>query len=232
MSTGYRVNIIYATDRGEAFDWDHYMARHLPLAVGTSMRHAGILSCDVDRPWSSSPSKVVCICTVYFDSEESLAQFCTFFATGHPESQTVIADQPNYTTIAPCFVTARYASTLASTSTPLYRCRLLVPASSENGATIDVDEAAALFKDAGASAVEVDTCLSGIPQSERPAYSLMLNVYFDNDKGLREFGGWLNEHPSKVSALLGSSVLYEIVQGDVLAFDLTAAERIRDQRST
>ncbi len=46
----------------------------------------------------------MCLCVVEFESLAAMNDIRGFFATGHPESERMIADEPNYTTIVPQFM--------------------------------------------------------------------------------------------------------------------------------
>ena len=100
-----RVTIACRYEAGAPLHREHYLPRHLPLAVGTSMRHATITTCHCDCPVpGSTPPPYVCLCVVEFESPAAMDDFRGFFATGHPESERMIADEQNYTTSAPQFM--------------------------------------------------------------------------------------------------------------------------------
>src|SRR5579871_3607441 len=102
--------IICYRPQGETFqfDWSYYLDRHLPLAVGTSMRHTEVVGCDVARPVAGMASDFACICTVHFPHENALQKFIALF-TGHPDRDAVIADQVNYTDLEPIFLASETA---------------------------------------------------------------------------------------------------------------------------
>lgn len=110
----YRVSIPYPSQTDGRFNWDYYMNNHLPLAVGTSMRHCEINYCDADRP-ETTDSPFACICMVHFETEDDQKKFCGFFAEGHPDAGTIGNDEINYTNIEPGFVTSRYRRINGST---------------------------------------------------------------------------------------------------------------------
>ena len=105
--SGSRVVIVYPRGRDNRFDWSYYVDRHLPLAVGTSMRHSAVTHCDCDRPLDPA-SDVTAVCIVHFRDRDAVEDFSTFFGTGHPESLDIVADEPNYTDITPRFMGATW----------------------------------------------------------------------------------------------------------------------------
>lgn len=128
--TGARVTILYPAASGARFDFGYYVPNHLPLAVGTSLRHAAITGCDASRPLHDD-SAFACICTVTFPAVAAMHDFRHFFATGHPDTTRIFADEPNYTDITPRFVAGVVHGPGAPALHPAqtgYRLQLVLPA--------------------------------------------------------------------------------------------------------
>jgi uncharacterized protein (TIGR02118 family) len=129
-----RVTILYPAGPGAHFDFGYYVPNHLPLAVGTSLRHAAITWCDASRPITPD-TPYACICTVGFDSVEAMDNFRHFFASGHPETARILDDEPNYTNITPLFVAGMAHGEVVARPAPGtsgYRMQLIFPARAGN----------------------------------------------------------------------------------------------------
>lgn len=102
----HRATILYRTTPDCRFDWAYYRNNHLPLALGTTLRHFKVVRCDLDRPLASAAGEpeYQCICTVYFESGGELAGFMAFFGEGGAEARAIMADEPNYSDITPLFM--------------------------------------------------------------------------------------------------------------------------------
>ena len=228
MTAGHRVTIVYPSTPGAPFDWAHYMARHLPLAVGTSRRHTNLIFCDVDRPLGGLDSPVTCICVVHFDSAASLEAFIGFFATGHPESQEILADQPHYTTIDATFVASRFHSTAqAEPPADCYRVRIAL---TETAAAEAVERIPDALRGAGYALdhMEVDDCYSGVPLGEAPMWRGIVSLIFRDEETARSAYAWLHSgHAEELLDLPRGSLALTI--GRVLPFDLKLSDPFRDR---
>lgn len=184
-----RITIIYRGESDARFDWEHYINKHLPLAVGTSRRYSSLNKCDMDKPLDFSGQGFfnphVCICVVYFADEQGMSDFRQFFATEHPDSLEIIKDEPNYTEIMPDFVASHYErhEYQDRTTDAMVRIRFLWPAIGG----IQVDKAAVqevinefnhTEKETGQlHAVEVDICTAGVMPDSEPTYSVLWSLY-------------------------------------------------------
>ncbi|NNM00210.1 MAG: hypothetical protein HKO62_05630 [Gammaproteobacteria bacterium] len=228
MPEGHRVTIVYPSTPGEAFDWEHYMARHLPLAIGTSRRHTNLVFSDVDRPLSGLDSPVTCICVVHFDSEASLEAFIEFFATEHPESREILADQPYYTAIDAIFIASRFTSTaLAEPPATSYRVRMALAGPADSHAVDRIPDA---LRGAGFALdhMEVDHCYSGVPLGEAPMWRAIVSLVFSDEETARACLAWLEAG--------NAETLLDVTRGEltlmaarVLPFDMTLSEPFRDR---
>ncbi len=164
----YRMVIIYPAQRGARFDWDYYLERHLPLAVGTSHRHAAITYCDCDRPLDAA-APVACICNVSFADREALGKFCEFFAAAHEDAATIVADEPSYTTIKPLFVALECPP--APLAVPArYRVVALIPRDVPAPARSAVMDAIERAQAGGPARAETATAIGTIPLSAPAVY--------------------------------------------------------------
>ena len=178
-----RVTILYPARAGARFDFGYYLPNHLPLAVGTSLRHAAITWCDASRPIISDPP-FACICTVGFDSVEAMDNFRQFFATGHPETARILNDEPNYTDITPLFVAGMAHGDAVARPAPDtigYRMQLIFPAGP--GTRFDhrrFDELSP-FNDLGLEipgiCVEVDHMTAGVMPDSAPEVHCVSTVW-------------------------------------------------------
>ncbi len=172
-----RVSILYPGKPGARFDFGYYVPNHLPLAVGTSLRHAAITYCDASRPVMPD-SPYACICTVGFESVAAMDDFRHFFASGHPETARILSDEPNYTDITPLFVagTSDGAAAPALTHDRIgYRMQLIFPASTgsrfEHDRCKEFTNTALLRKlgrDLPSLGVEWDTMSAGVLPGSAP----------------------------------------------------------------
>jgi uncharacterized protein (TIGR02118 family) len=134
----YRMNILYPRRSDGRFEWDPYLRGHLPLAVGTSMRHSGVLKCDCDRPVPGDTGPFVAACIVSFDTHASLARFQQFLSSASEDTKRIEADMPNYTNLEPLFHAAEVQSLSGSDpGTEGYRIRVYYPA--KDGCHFDGD---------------------------------------------------------------------------------------------
>lgn len=186
-----RVNIVY-NSRGETrFDWHHYLNKHLPLACGISSRHALITKCDVDQPITLNNydgATVVAICTVYFEDLLTQNQFRAFFASGHQDAATILADEPNYTDITPSFNAGWFDITRPSDSEFEYRLRILfslneqIPPASAAPIITTILELIDSFEDDKTliGKIELDHCTDDVPEGSSPAYCFIASLYFSD----------------------------------------------------
>lgn len=191
----FRVSIVYEQLPGAAFDAEYYMNRHLPLAVGTSLRHSRILDCDVDFPMDlpGDPPPAVCICNLYFEDQQQMQRFRDLFASGHPDTGPVRADEPNYTTIAPSFNAGQYhgqysAGDLGAVtlSSQLWRLRMLFP-HVDGGLDFQALDALgrvtldnAILPAARVLSAGLEHMLGGLGSDDVPAFDAVWTLVFDD----------------------------------------------------
>jgi uncharacterized protein (TIGR02118 family) len=89
-----RLSVFYPSTEGAAFDHDYYRDTHVPLAVKTWGLDGAEIDKGVDGPY-------VAAVHFTFDSLDALGA-----AMGNPGTADVMADIPNYTTIAPVLQTS------------------------------------------------------------------------------------------------------------------------------
>ncbi len=91
-----RLSVLYPKTEGASFDHDYYRNSHVPLACSTWGLDAGAAAIDkgIDGPYEAAVHFT-------FDSLEALGA-----AMGSEDTQKVIADVANYTTIAPVMQTS------------------------------------------------------------------------------------------------------------------------------
>ncbi len=174
MTERPRVTILYPARTGARFDFGYYMPNHLPLAVGTSMRHGIITGCDASRPITAD-SPYACICTVVFDAVEAMDRFRHFFASGHPETARILNDEPNYTDITPLFVAGLARGDAASRLAPEaigYRMQLVFPVRTahrfDHKAFAEVAPLRQLELDTPGIRTEVDSMTAGLMPDSAP----------------------------------------------------------------
>jgi len=193
--TTYRISITYAATPGAPFHWDYYMNNHLPLAVGTSMRHSGLNFCDADKALNNDAPHV-CVCMVHFDNENTMIDFCNFFVKGHPESEKIGNDEKNYTTIPPNMVAGECEKfDLIENAPPAnYRVKLFFPRNSASEIPRELTTAALkkLLSDTeaietGVISTEIDYCTSGLVPGTDPDNSLIWALCFKDLKDAENF---------------------------------------------
>jgi len=231
----HRASIFYPAEAGASFDWDYYMNRHLPLAVGTSMRHSGIIACDADRPFQMSGNYAphAAVCLVYFDGAQSMANFRSFFDTGHPDSADIGNDEHNYTTIAPLMVFSEYTEHSIEGGSDLElscRMRFMFPSSGESAFDHDYFKAISEQVLIGRIApyvnvrhAQIDRCTSDIPADSVPAYDAIWTLYgADREIGDAFLGFMDGEGGTAVREDLSrvSSRPPQIMVSELLRFDL------------
>lgn len=210
----FRITITYPSTAGAPFDWDYYMNNHLPLAVGTSMRHSGLNFSDADRPVNKeTPDDAVCM--VHFDSEDSMRNFCNFFIEGHPDSEKIGADEINYTTIPPGMTAGECEGSAQSGAG--FRIKIFFPynaAATFSRSDVRQIQADVLANVESVSASETDFCSSGLAADSDPDYSLIWTLNFNS----REDALGLNIDLQPLTELLQAEA--QIMISEVLPFDL------------
>lgn len=235
----YRIAIVYPSTGAARFDWDYYLAHHLPLAVGTSMRHSDITYCDCDRPLDPARSPLACICVVYFASRDALERFCTFFAESHPESADIIADEPNYTAITPRFIACATTASPVAAATGAYRVRILLP-----GAALSLPAEPAGLRDAvstvlerlcagTAMAIDSDHGFGSIPLDTTADFPLLWSATFDDRDAASEFATLLRKEAAAAlwrAARCPDPAQALVTVSEIVDFDLARAAGVRDRR--
>jgi uncharacterized protein (TIGR02118 family) len=89
-----RLSVFCPSTEGAAFDHDYYRDTHVPLAVKTWGLDGAEIDKGIDGPY-------VAAVHFTFDSLDALGA-----AMGNPGTADVMADIPNYTTIAPVLQTS------------------------------------------------------------------------------------------------------------------------------
>lgn len=92
-----RVSVLYPHSSGIKFDWDYYLAKHLPL-VREKLGKA-VKSISIDKGLSGgapgTPPAFIAVFHMIFDSVDA------FQAAFGPHAKAISADIPNYTTAKP-----------------------------------------------------------------------------------------------------------------------------------
>jgi hypothetical protein len=221
----HRFVIVYRAGSDPSFDWNYYMQQHLPLAVGTSLKHAAVTACDADRPLSDVPADrrgpFVAICEVYFKDHGAREDFRELFS-GHADAQTVIADETNYTRSKPDFIgcDAKPIVTGGGIDTP-NRLRWMLPSHVDamNFQSDVVEPVARLAAESGWG-VESATGSCGIPPGSTAQYSQLLNVWLAGRQELDRALDALREPIDRFIAAGG-----EFVAAERLQFDLALARQ-------
>jgi len=84
-----RLSVLYPKTEGASFDHDYYRTSHVPLALKTWGLAGAEIDKGIDGPYEAAVHFT-------FDSMEAMGA-----ALGNPDTATVQADLPNYTTITP-----------------------------------------------------------------------------------------------------------------------------------
>ena len=205
----HRVNIVYTGSADSAFNWQHYLNKHLPIACGVSSRHAPIIRCDVDRPIelnirasaqdnASTNDTIIAICTVYFSSGEIQNDFRHFFASSHQDSAQILADEPNYTKIQPSF-NAGYFKSSDNTERPgSYRAKFLFPRQAQPLDTNAVETIVATLathlddQDIDIAGNEIDYCQFDVPPDSASAYECIVTLNFADKHNLARAARYLS----------------------------------------
>ncbi len=233
-----RVTILYPAKPGARFDFGYYVPNHLPLAVGTSLRHAAITYCDASRPVMPD-SPYTCICTVGFESVAAMDDFRHFFASGHPETARILSDEPNYTNITPLFVAGMSdgAATPALTHDRIgYRLQLVFHASP--GSRFDHDlfrefANTVLIRNLGSDLhgmdVEWDTMSAGVLPDSAPDIHCICTAWIPNRVALDALAtDWAGTSGAELRGHLShiTNVSPQAVFADVLTLDMARAQTI------
>jgi hypothetical protein len=232
----FRISITYSARLGGPFNWEYYISNHLPLAVGTSMRHSGLNFCDADKALNED-SPYVCVCMVHFDSEDSMINFCNFFVKEHPESERIDNDEKNYTTIPPNMVAAECENfDLVEQAEPAaYRIKLFFPYTETSEfwrekVTAEIkqllEEQCAL--EAGVVSTELDFCTSGIVPGSEPDNSFIWAICFNGREEAEKFKARLQTVESQghlKDLMLGQP---DIMISEIMHFDMALTEPYRN----
>lgn len=238
QALNYRIAIVYPSTTAMRFDWNYYLANHLPLAVGTSMRHSDITYCDCDKPVDPGRSPVACICVVHFANRLALERFCAFFANSHPESRDIIADEPNYTTITPRFIACATTAGTVPTAARAYRVRIALPADASQAPGAAETRRDAVSTELGrlgvGAAIESDLGFGAIPLDAAPAFPLIWTATFANPDAASMFAALLRQSAATAlwrAAQCANPALALITTSEIVNFDLARAAAVRDQRT-
>ncbi len=247
----HRATILYRTKPDCRFDWTYYRNNHLPLALGTTLRHFKAVRCDLDRPLADTPStgagepEYQCICTVYFESGEELAGFMAFFGEGGEEAQAILADEPNYSDITPLFMPGQafeYDLKAPGRAEPMaapaeagdrFRLRFLYPAGANTHFDHDYYAATHLplaleSLDAGGpvSRVEVDRVMAGAGANGVAPFHCICTFYFPTreaiDRYLANMGGDAAE-PTRADIVNYTDAVPHALASEVEIYDLGRA---------
>lgn len=234
----YRASIIYPSRSGSRFDWGYYVDHHLPLAVGTCLRHVAVHGCEAERPLDAAPAPAHrCVCVVRFGSGRAMQRFRILFADGHPDTEPVLRDEPHYTDIRPTFVCATAVRLLRERSnTPGadYRVRLCFP--NHGASRFDFERfrwvtAPRLLKVVGRRARVLRSTLergtSGLTPRSPPAYEGMWTVDVESAEQARLVGDVLRDEEEVVQALAGvNDATPEMLIGRIMELDMSRARAI------
>lgn len=231
-----RVTIAYPNAPGAPFRWEHYVPKHLPLAVGTSMRHAQVTGCHCDRPAPDAAGQpYACLCIVEFASPAAMDDFRAFFATGHPETARILADEPNYTTITPLFMAGLAELSVADDRSPAAcRVRLLFPTGGRfDPQAFERDVAPALAARAGAQGpvcgFATDRLVADVPPGSRPACEATWSVdVADRAAAARVLAALGGPGADGIAPLLApaTDIRPQVLVSDIVPFDLRLAEAV------
>lgn len=86
-----KVSVIYPSNETSKFNMDYYLASHIPMVA--KLLGDAIKGASVEKGIEGQP--FMAVGTLFFDSVES---FQTAFG---PNSETIMADLPNYTNVEP-----------------------------------------------------------------------------------------------------------------------------------
>ncbi|NKB36143.1 MAG: EthD family reductase [Gammaproteobacteria bacterium] len=224
----FRITITYRNEPGATFNWDYYMKNHLPLAVGTSMRHSGLNFCDADKPVNDdAPYK--CVCMVHFDSEQSMRNFCDFFLTEHPESKKIDNDENNYTNVAPEMVVSQ-CETDNEANKGNYRLKLFFPRQQHQQtlAKVPEEELRKLLDDnasvTGPLTTELDNCHSGLESDSLPDYWFIWVLCFSTREEAEKFASHLSEDKNRRALKQITGVDFELMTSEIMSFDMSLTE--------
>ncbi len=231
----FRISITYRSDPAATFNWDYYMNNHLPLAVGTSMRHSGLNFCDADKPLNED-ALYECVCMVHFDSQQSSRNFCDFFLTQHPESEKIDNDEKNYTNVAPQMVVSRCELNQQNDQAGQshYRLKLFFPRQQRQQTLAPVPEQELnrlLDKNAAAAAglltTELDHCLSGLESDSLPDYWFIWALCFGSRDELENFASIIDEEKNRRALKQITGADFELMPSEIMAFDMALTQPYR-----
>ena len=102
-----RVSILYPNTEGGRFDFDYYLATHMPMSI--RLLGDAVKKVDIERgvsgPAPGSPAAYLALC--HFTCETREAFEAAFFAN----AATLQGDMPNYTDIEPVIQISEVALT-------------------------------------------------------------------------------------------------------------------------
>ena len=238
MTEHPRVTILYPARSGGRFDFGYYVPNHLPLAVGTSLRHSAITYCDASRPILPD-SPYACICTVGFESVEAMDNFRHFFASGHAETARILSDEPNYTNITPLFVAGMTQGNAAPRPThaaTAYRLQLIFPATAKsqfNHGRFPQFANPVLLAKLGRGItgvhVETDSMTAGVLPDSRPDVHCIWTAWVPNRAALDTFAArWAGAAGTEARTRLAdiTNVPAQAVFAEVSALDMAQAQAI------
>jgi len=94
-----KVSILYPRSPGVRFDFDYYLRKHMPMAIGFLSAHPGYRGVSVERgvggAGPGTDATYVAMCHFLFDKAES------FMEAFGPNAATLQADIPVYTDAVP-----------------------------------------------------------------------------------------------------------------------------------
>ena len=158
----------------------------MPLGVKTTIRYFKVNKCDIDKPIDSVNSPFACICTLYFDSLQTMTDFLAFFTEKNPEAVKIKQDETNFTTIKPYHIFGQCIQSKSQRLTndgDFIRIRLMWPYFS--GQKTDKNKlnqhGKALLAQKniwGAILSEIDVC-DIVLDSPNLQYTMIYNLYFN-----------------------------------------------------
>ncbi len=94
-----RISILYPNAQGSSFDFDYYLAVHMPKSISLLSAAPGFRSVSVERGISGghagSPPVYVAICHYEYDTLEA------FMAAFAPHAEVLQGDIVNYSSVQP-----------------------------------------------------------------------------------------------------------------------------------
>jgi uncharacterized protein (TIGR02118 family) len=100
-----RVSVLYPQSGGAKFDWDYYLAKHIPMVrdkLGKALKGVAVEKGLSGGAPGTAPSYVA-LCHLTFDSVEA------FQAALAPHGPAIMGDIPNYTSLQPTMLISEVA---------------------------------------------------------------------------------------------------------------------------